>query len=200
MYLLKKINKCVYTGEKYHILYSVEDDADLSFLYKNKEVDSLFDQDKFLADKKIRAFCNIHKDKGIIKTVDRRDYDIGDIVYHPSSVYVRKDLRGKGLGLELYKHMLSAIKMIHKDDNKYPLLIQHEQADNWATTCKASKKIYQKLCNESLLHKYDLNKEKYEYTDEEAYLTALSLVENGWYKVDISKVEKKEISFLRKRN
>lgn len=200
MYILKKINKCLYTGEKYHILYSTEDNVDKKFLYKNREVDSLFDEDKFLEKKGIRAFCNIHKNSSVSKTIDDKDYEISGIIYHPSSVYVRKDLRGKGFGVELYKKILSSIKVIHKKEKLPPLFVQHEIAESWASTCKLSKKIYKKLLSESILQKYSLGKDRFDFIHDTEYENMLSMIKDGWYNIDMSKVEDGCVKMLKKRD
>lgn len=181
MYYLKKIKKCQYTGEKYHILYLLEYDADLKDISLIKNVDDLFENDDFLKRKKIIGFSNIHKITSISRygIDENEDFHVSKLMFHPSSVYIRKDCRQKGLGKELYINILSALHRIHTGKTKSPLLLQHEQAEkNWATTSDLSKKIYQFLEKKEYITRY----QKY--------------CEDGWYKLNFSNIPDNNIQIL----
>lgn len=183
MYYLKKIKKCQYTGEKYHILYNLEDDADLDDISKIKCADDFFEKDDILKQKKIISFANIHKMNYLARYADEEEHQIDDfkvkkLMYYPSSVCVRADLRGKGFGNELYINIVSAIKQIHSGKTKKPLFLQHEQAEGWASTSVLSKKIYSYLESIGYLERY----KKY--------------YEDGWYKLNLYDIPNKYIQKL----
>ncbi len=201
MYFLKRINKCVYTGEKYNILYNVEEGFDKSFLIKNREVDSLFDEDDFLKQRKIISFCNIHKRTSLVQTIDGQQILINDCFYFPSSVYVRKDMRGKKLGNDLYVHMLSAIKMIHgKSKIKFPVFLQHEKAEEWAKTAPKSKKIYNFLLKNNYVSEFDILDKHYEnvHGDIDVLAEMANITKSGWYLLDLNNIHFNGIRYIKK--
>lgn len=193
MFYLRKINKCIYTHLSYWILYNLEENANLDKIYKIREIDSFFNnKDDLLRERKIISFCNIHK----INKYDHNDdceISIDKILYYPSSVYVRDDMRNKKTGTDLYNNMLSSVKMIHNrklDEN--PLFLQHGCAEFHATTSEYSKKIYSKLEKEKLLLPIDeVQIKMYNVPVEESY---------GWYNLSIDDIPNREIKFLRKQN
>lgn len=154
--ILKKINKCIYTGEKYHILFFCKSDVNRLFINNLKSIDDLFDQNDYLKQNQIIGFCNIHKLNNIeyYDILLKKDVQLKKLIYYPSSVYIRDDYRNKGVGTLLYKHMLWSIKAIHgRNRIKYPYFVQHEVAESWATTSEYSKKIYNKLLKEDYIKK-----------------------------------------------
>lgn len=171
--ILKKINKCIYTGEKYHILFFCEDNVNLDVICRLQAVDDYFHKDDYLKNNKIIGFCNIHKLNKIHIYDDKlkKDNTIKKLIYYPSSVYIREDYRKTGTGTMLYEEMLSCIKLIHgKNKIKYPHFVQHEIAEEWATTSVYSKKIYDKLLNNKFIYKYEKN------------------YPNGWYQINFNKI------------
>ncbi len=175
--ILKKINKCIYTGERYHILFFCEDDVDRFYISKIQSIDDFFNKDDFLKKNKIIGFCNIHK----IHECDyydiylKKDVTLKKLIYYPSSVYIRDDYRNKGIGTLLYKHMLCSIKAIHgRNPIKYPYFVQHEVAESWANTSEYSKKIYNKLLKENFIK--EAKKPE-------------PLTYEGWYQINLYKID-----------